>query len=54
MSTYTIKTTKSALGAEGSTVTVDALQAAGVNIEAAVKAGVIEPTKAKPKPPQED
>lgn len=54
MSTYTIKTTKSALGAEGSTVTVDTLEAAGVNIEAAVKAGVIEPTTTKPKQPKED
>lgn len=54
MTTYTIKTSNSALGAEGTTVTVDALEAAGVNIEAAVKAGVIEPTQTKPKPAKED
>lgn len=54
MTTYTIKTHKSALGAEGSTVTVDELQAAGVNIEAAVASGVIEPSQTKPKPAKED
>jgi hypothetical protein len=49
MNTYTLKSSKTALGAVGDTVTVDALEAAGVNIEAAVKSGVIEPTPS-PKP----